>query len=33
MGADVVCLQNMSGADPHGAVAFYGREVLPALRA
>ena len=28
----VVCLQNGSGADPHGALRVYGEQVLPALR-
>jgi coenzyme F420-dependent glucose-6-phosphate dehydrogenase len=32
MGATVVCLQNMSGADPLGTIRVYGEEVLPALR-
>jgi coenzyme F420-dependent glucose-6-phosphate dehydrogenase len=32
LGATVVCLQNGSGADPHGAVRVYGGQVLPALR-
>jgi coenzyme F420-dependent glucose-6-phosphate dehydrogenase len=32
MGATVVALMNVSGADPHGALAVYGREVLPELR-
>jgi len=32
MGATVVCLQNGSGADPHGALGVYGEKVLPALR-
>ena len=32
MGATVVCLQNASGADPHGALRVYGEKVLPALR-
>ena len=31
LGADVVCLQNCSGADPHGAVHFYGEQARPAL--
>src|SRR4051794_38397823 len=32
LGATVVCLQNMSGADPMGTIRLYGEEVLPALR-
>jgi coenzyme F420-dependent glucose-6-phosphate dehydrogenase len=32
LGATVVCLQNGSGADPHGALRVYGERVLPALR-
>jgi coenzyme F420-dependent glucose-6-phosphate dehydrogenase len=32
MGASTVVLMNNSGADPHGAIRFYGDEVLPALR-
>jgi coenzyme F420-dependent glucose-6-phosphate dehydrogenase len=32
LGATVVCLQNMSGADPLGTIALYRDEVLPALR-
>jgi hypothetical protein len=28
----IVCLQNASGADPHGALRVYGEKVLPALR-
>jgi coenzyme F420-dependent glucose-6-phosphate dehydrogenase len=32
MGATIVCLQNASGADPHGALKVYGESVLPALR-
>jgi coenzyme F420-dependent glucose-6-phosphate dehydrogenase len=32
LGATVVCLQNGSGADPHGALRVYGEHVLPALR-
>jgi coenzyme F420-dependent glucose-6-phosphate dehydrogenase len=32
LGATVVALQNQSGADPHGAIATYGREVLPRVR-
>jgi coenzyme F420-dependent glucose-6-phosphate dehydrogenase len=32
MGATTVCLMNVSGGDPHGALAVYGREVLPQLR-
>ena len=32
LGADVLCLMNVSGADPHGALGVYGREVLPELR-
>jgi coenzyme F420-dependent glucose-6-phosphate dehydrogenase len=33
LGATVVCLQNMSGADPMGTIRTYGEHVLPALRA
>ena len=33
LGPTVICLQNASGADPHGALNIYGAEVLPALRA
>jgi coenzyme F420-dependent glucose-6-phosphate dehydrogenase len=32
LGATIVCLQNMSGADPLGTIRLYGEEVLPALR-
>jgi coenzyme F420-dependent glucose-6-phosphate dehydrogenase len=32
LGATVVCLQNMSGADPMGTIRVYGEHVLPALR-
>ena len=32
LGATVVCLQNMSGADPMGTIRIYGEHVLPALR-
>lgn len=32
LGATIVCLQNMSGADPLGTIRIYGEEVLPALR-
>ena len=32
LGADAVVLMNVSGADPHGALAVYGREVLHELR-
>jgi coenzyme F420-dependent glucose-6-phosphate dehydrogenase len=32
MGSTVVCLQNASGADPHGALRVYGDKVLPRLR-
>ncbi|MDQ3720843.1 MAG: TIGR03557 family F420-dependent LLM class oxidoreductase [Actinomycetota bacterium] len=32
LGATVVCLQNGSGADPHGALRVYGEQVLPSLR-
>ena len=32
LGATVVCLQNMSGADPMGTIRIYGEQVLPALR-
>jgi coenzyme F420-dependent glucose-6-phosphate dehydrogenase len=33
LGADVVGLQNVSGADPLGTIRLYGEHVLPALRA
>jgi coenzyme F420-dependent glucose-6-phosphate dehydrogenase len=32
LGATIVVLMNISGADPHGAIATYGDQVLPALR-
>src|SRR4051812_10916662 len=32
LGATVIVLQNNSGADPLGAIRFYGEHVLPALR-
>jgi coenzyme F420-dependent glucose-6-phosphate dehydrogenase len=32
LGATVVVLMNVSGADPHGTLRAYGREVLPELR-
>ena len=32
MGATIVVLMNNSGADPDGAIATYGKHVLPALR-
>ncbi|MEA2421052.1 MAG: hypothetical protein QOF55_151, partial [Thermoleophilaceae bacterium] len=32
LGATIVVLMNISGADPHGAIQAYGSEVLPALR-
>jgi coenzyme F420-dependent glucose-6-phosphate dehydrogenase len=32
MGATVVALMNISGADPHGALGVYGRDILPQLR-
>jgi coenzyme F420-dependent glucose-6-phosphate dehydrogenase len=32
MGATTVVLMNNSGADPHGAIRFYGERVLPAVR-
>lgn len=32
MGATVVCVQGMGGADPHGGIRVYGEAVLPALR-
>jgi coenzyme F420-dependent glucose-6-phosphate dehydrogenase len=31
LGATIVVLMNNSGADPHGAIRFYGERVLPAL--
>ncbi len=33
LGADVVCLQNVSGADPLGTIRVYAEHVLPQLRA
>jgi coenzyme F420-dependent glucose-6-phosphate dehydrogenase len=33
LGATVVGLMNVSGADPHAAIAVYGERVLPRLRA
>jgi coenzyme F420-dependent glucose-6-phosphate dehydrogenase len=32
LGATTVVLMNVSGADPHGAIRFYGEHVLPRLR-
>lgn len=32
LGASVVCLQNVAGADPFGTIRTYGEHVLPALR-
>jgi coenzyme F420-dependent glucose-6-phosphate dehydrogenase len=32
LGADVVALMNVSGADPHAALRVYGEQVLPQLR-
>ena len=32
LGADVLCLMNVSGADPHVALRFYGDNVLSELR-
>lgn len=32
LGATVVCLQNISGADPMGTIRTYGEHVLPTLR-
>lgn len=32
LGADVVCLQNVAGADPLGTIELYAREILPAVR-
>jgi coenzyme F420-dependent glucose-6-phosphate dehydrogenase len=32
LGADVMVLMNVSGADPHAALRFYGEQVLPRLR-
>jgi hypothetical protein len=32
MGATIVALANVSGADPVGAIRVYGDQVLPALR-
>jgi coenzyme F420-dependent glucose-6-phosphate dehydrogenase len=31
LGATTMALMNVSGADPHGAIEFYGEHVLPAL--
>jgi coenzyme F420-dependent glucose-6-phosphate dehydrogenase len=31
LGATVMALMNVSGADPHGAIRVYGEQVLPAL--
>jgi coenzyme F420-dependent glucose-6-phosphate dehydrogenase len=33
LGATAVCVMNISGADPHGAIRTYGDHVLPVLRA
>ncbi len=33
LGATTMALMNVSGADPHGAIEFYGEHVLPALSA
>ena len=33
MGATAIIIMNVSGADPHGTLRLYGREILPALRA
>jgi coenzyme F420-dependent glucose-6-phosphate dehydrogenase len=33
LGADVMTLMNVSSADPHAALRFYGEQVLPKLRA
>jgi hypothetical protein len=32
LGATTVVLMNVSGADPRGAIRFYGEHVLPQLR-
>ena len=32
LGATTLALMNCSGADPHGAIDFYGEQVLPALK-
>lgn len=32
LGATTVALMNVSGADPHRAIAVYAEQVLPALR-
>jgi coenzyme F420-dependent glucose-6-phosphate dehydrogenase len=32
MGATTIALMNVSGADPHGAIGFYGEQVLPEAR-
>jgi coenzyme F420-dependent glucose-6-phosphate dehydrogenase len=32
LGATTLALMNCSGADPHGAIEVYGRDVLPALK-
>jgi hypothetical protein len=31
LGADVMVLMNVSGADPHAAIRFYGDQVIPRL--
>jgi coenzyme F420-dependent glucose-6-phosphate dehydrogenase len=33
LGATAVCVMNVAGADPHGAIRMYREHVLPALRA
>jgi coenzyme F420-dependent glucose-6-phosphate dehydrogenase len=33
LGASIVALNNVSGADPLGAIRVYGEQVLPRLRA
>lgn len=32
IGADVMVLMNVSGADPHAALRVYGEQVIPKLR-
>jgi coenzyme F420-dependent glucose-6-phosphate dehydrogenase len=32
LGATIVCLMNVSGADPHGAISTYAEHVLPQLK-
>jgi hypothetical protein len=32
LGADVLVVMNVSGADPHAAIRFYGEQVIPNLK-